>query len=70
MALSFHCEDRKPSPNFVKCSLHTDKNGCYYLDMDGYYVYIPQCHSYQQVIELLLVMQECFENGFTFVNCT
>lgn len=70
MALTFHFEDRKPSPNFIKCSLHKDKNGCYYLDMDGFYVYIPQCFSYAQVVELLIVLQESFKNGFTLVDCT
>lgn len=69
MALSFHPEGKKISPNFVKCSVHRRKDGLLYIDMDGYVIALPSARDYADVVEHLLIMQECFENGFTFVDC-
>ena len=65
MALSFQSKRN----SLLNCTVHRDSNGHLFIDMNGYIISLPSARDYCDVVEHLIIIEDCFEDGFTLQNC-
>lgn len=56
----------KKVSDFTPCEVHRHASGEFSIVIDGYRFLLPECHSFNNFLEHMIILHEALDRGITF----